>query len=67
VPVEEFRQADEIFATSTAGGIIPVTRLDGRILGNDRPGPISERLREAYWAKRHEGWHAEPIDYSAAS
>lgn len=66
IPVAEFREADEIFATSTAGGIIPITRLDGRILGNDRPGPISERLREAYWAKRQAGWHAEAVDYGTA-
>lgn len=66
ISAAELRDSDEIFASSTAGGIIPVSRLDGRILGNDRPGPISERLREAYWAKRRAGWHAEPIDYSAA-
>jgi branched-chain amino acid aminotransferase len=65
VPVAELREADEIFLTSTAGGILPVTRLDNRILGNDRPGPISERLREAYWRKRREGWHAEPVDYAS--
>ncbi len=65
VPVAELREADEIFITGTAGGIVPVTRLDGRILGNDRPGPISERLREAYWQKRREGWHAEPVDYAS--
>jgi branched-chain amino acid aminotransferase len=66
VPVAELREADEIFVTSTAGGIIPVTRLDSRILGNDRPGPVSERLREAYWQKRRDGWHAEPVDYASA-
>ena len=51
VPAAELREADEIFITGTAGGIVPVTRLDGRILGNDRPGAISERLREAYLAE----------------
>jgi branched-chain amino acid aminotransferase len=66
VPVSELRDADEIFVTGTAGGIVPVTRLDNRILGNDRPGPVSERLREAYWRKRREGWHAEPVDYASA-
>jgi branched-chain amino acid aminotransferase len=66
VPASELREADEIFITGTAGGIVPVTRLDGRILGNDRPGPVSERLRDAYWQKRKEGWHAEPVDYASA-
>lgn len=53
---EEFREADEIFACTTAGGIMPATRIDGRIIGNDVPGPISMRLKETFWAKRAEGW-----------
>ena len=44
---------------------MPVSRLDRRIYGNDRPGPVSARLREAFWAKRAQGWHATPIDYGA--
>ena len=63
---DELRAADEIFLTTTAGGIVPVSRLDWTILRNDRPGPIAERLREAYWNKRRAGWHAEPIDYGTA-
>jgi len=66
VPVEELRNADEILVSSTAGGPIGVSRLDGRILSNDRPGPVSQKLRETYWAKRKEGWHAEPVRYEAA-
>jgi branched-chain amino acid aminotransferase len=63
LPASELREADEIFLATTAGGIMPASRIDGRILGNDRPGPISSRLREAFWAKREAGWHATPIDY----
>ena len=65
IPAEEFRQADEIFACTTAGGIMPASRIDGRIMGNDRPGPISARLKDLFWQKRAEGWHATPVDYSA--
>ncbi|MGH7101381.1 MAG: aminotransferase class IV, partial [Acetobacteraceae bacterium] len=67
ISADELRMADEVFISSTAGGIIGVTRLDGRILGNDRPGPITERLHEAYWQSRREGWHAEAIDYTRAA
>lgn len=66
MPADELRNADEIFITSTAGGIMGVTRLDGRILGNDRPGPITRRLHDAYWEQRKQGWCGEPIDYSLA-
>jgi branched-chain amino acid aminotransferase len=65
LPAAELRDADEIFLATTAGGIMPASRIDGRILGNDRPGPISARLREQFWAKRAAGWHATPIDYTA--
>lgn len=63
IPAAELRDADEIFLTSTAGGIIGVSRIDGRIMNNDRPGPISQSVRETYWAKRAKGWHADPINY----
>ena len=63
LPAAELREADEIFLATTAGGIMPASRIDGRILGNDRPGPISSQLREVFWAKRAKGWHATPIEY----
>lgn len=63
VSAAELRDADEIFACTTAGGVMPASRIDGRIMGNDRPGPISVLLRDRFWARRAEGWHATPIDY----
>ena len=63
IPAEELRDADEIFVSSTAGGVIGVSRIDGRILNNDRPGPISAKIRETYWQKRIAGWHGEPVNY----
>jgi branched-chain amino acid aminotransferase len=66
VPLAELRNADEVFISSTAGGVMGVTRLDERILGNDRPGPVTERLHDAYWRFRREGWCCEPIDYATA-
>jgi branched-chain amino acid aminotransferase len=61
----ELEDADEVFFSTTAGGVMPVSRLGSRILGNDRPGPISAMLRETFWEKRRNGWHATPIDYQA--
>ena len=57
----ELEDADEVFAATTAGGVMPVARVGGRILGNDRPGPISLRLKDAYWAKHREGWHRTAV------
>ncbi len=66
VTLAELHGADEIFVSSTAGGVIGVTRLDGRILSNDRPGTITIRLSDAYWRLRREGWCAETVDYDLA-
>ncbi len=53
--VEDLRSADEILVTSTAGGVMPVTKLNGRKIGDGTPGPATTRLRQLYWAK-----HADP-------
>jgi branched-chain amino acid aminotransferase len=64
IRIGELRAADEIFLSTTAGGVMPVARLDDRVLGNDAPGPISELLRDTFWRKRESGWHGTPIDYA---
>jgi branched-chain amino acid aminotransferase len=53
--------ADEAFLSSTAGGIMPVARVDGKPLGNGTPGPLSRRLRALYWDKREAGWLGTPV------
>ena len=66
VHLGHLRAAEEVFTTTTAGGVMPLARLDGRDIGEGRPGPLSRRLRERYWQKHEKGWHATPIDYRAA-
>jgi branched-chain amino acid aminotransferase len=53
--------ADEVFATSTAGGIMPLVEIDGRAIGDGKPGPVSQRIHELYWALRESGRHGTPI------
>ncbi len=64
VPAEAVRGADEVFLSSTAGGILPVTTVDGNPLGNGAPGPITNRLRDLYWSKKEAGWHGTPVNYA---
>jgi branched-chain amino acid aminotransferase len=40
--------ADEIFITSTTRELTPVVRIDDRVIGNGRPGPISLALWDEY-------------------
>jgi branched-chain amino acid aminotransferase len=36
--------ADEVFVTGTMGGIAPVVKIDGRVIGSGRPGSVTARL-----------------------
>lgn len=40
--------ADEVFLTSTAGGLVPIGTVDGRRIGTGRPGPVFRLLAEGY-------------------
>jgi branched-chain amino acid aminotransferase len=40
--------ADECFLTGTGAEIIAVVKIDGRIIGNGRPGPVTGRLIRQY-------------------
>jgi branched-chain amino acid aminotransferase len=40
--------ADECFLTGTAAEAIPVTKIDGRQIGDGKPGPITRKLIEAF-------------------
>lgn len=64
VTVDELRRADEVFLSSTGGGVIPVAAVDGVPVAG-RPagtfGPVSERLQTAYWALHEDPRYAEPV------
>ena len=42
----QFYSADEVFVTGTMGGIAPVIKIDGRVIGDGTPGPVTRRLTE---------------------
>ncbi len=45
---EDLDTADEAFITSTVRELSPVVRVDDRVIGTGRPGPITLRLLQAY-------------------
>ncbi len=53
--------ADEAFLTSTAGGLIPIVKVDGRPVGTGAPGPILAAMDARYEALLAEGWHGTPV------
>jgi branched-chain amino acid aminotransferase len=42
--------ADECFLTGTGAEIVPVVKIDGRIIGTGKPGKITRKLTEEYHA-----------------
>ncbi len=42
--------ADEMFMTGTGAEIMPVTKVDGRVIGGGEPGPVTRRLIAAFHA-----------------
>ncbi|WP_457107592.1 D-amino-acid transaminase [Methylobacterium sp. P5_C11] len=48
IPVAEAHDAQEAFYTSASAFVMPVIAIDGRQIGEGRPGPLTRRLRELY-------------------
>ena len=43
--------ADEAFVTGTLGGVTPVVKIDGRIIGSGQPGPMTALASQRYLDK----------------
>ena len=44
---------DEFFLTGTAAEVIGIVEIDGRIIGDGRPGPVTELLRKKFFKYAH--------------
>ena len=49
-PPSDLHAADEAFVTGTFGGLTPVREVDGHVLPDALPGPVTTRLRTLYEA-----------------
>jgi branched-chain amino acid aminotransferase len=64
--VAALRRASEVFLSSTGGGAIAVSQLDGVPIGARAPGdfgPVTRQLQAAYWALHDDPRYAEPVRY----
>ncbi len=59
---DALRAADEVFITSTAGGIMAVTRIDDARIADGHPGPLTGRLTDLYWQKHSDPAWTTPVE-----
>jgi branched-chain amino acid aminotransferase len=69
IPLKECRiqpfdlyNADEVFLSSTAGGIFSVVELDGRRIGNGKPGSMTAKMRELYMTLLESREKSTPVE-----
>ena len=60
---DEFYIADEAFFTGTAAEVLPIRELDGRVIGDGKPGAVTKTLQTLYFDQvrgrrdAHPEWH----------
>jgi branched-chain amino acid aminotransferase len=66
LPVADLKRASEVFLSSTGGGAVGVSQIDGVAVGG-RPagdfGPVTRRLQAAYWTLHDDPRHSDPVHY----
>ncbi|HCH33699.1 MAG TPA: branched-chain amino acid transferase [Oceanospirillaceae bacterium] len=63
VSAHALRTADEAFATSTAGGIMPITQVDDHVIGSGDIGALTSKLQSAYWAMHKQSAYTLAVAY----
>ena len=66
VPVDVLRKAEEVFISSTAGGVMPVRSVDKQSVGDGTPGPVTTRIKQRYWKLHEDPAYSTPVRYELA-
>ena len=61
ISISEVYSADEMFCAGTVGELTPVLEVDGRVIGNGKPGHLTKRLREFY--SKRTAAEGEPLPF----
>ncbi|KAJ9501226.1 hypothetical protein H2202_003020 [Exophiala xenobiotica] len=67
VPTEMAYQCDECFMCTTAGGVMPITTMDGQPIGDGKIGPVTKKIWDTYWAMHYDDEYSFKIDYEGKS
>ena len=66
ISVPALRRASEVFLSSTGGGVIGISQLDGVAVGGRGAGefgPVTKSLQGAYWALHEDPRYIEAVRY----
>ena len=55
ISIEMLKSSDELFATSTAGGVMPITKVSGEKIGTGKVGDVTRQIHKLCWEK-----HSDP-------
>lgn len=61
--VDVLMAAEEVFLSSTAGGVMPVTTVNSQMIGDGKPGKITTRIQKGYWEAHDEEPWVTAVDY----
>lgn len=64
---DQLASSDEVFLATTAGGVMPVTHVNGKPLGGGSIGPVTSRLRDLYWKLHDDPKYNTLVDYRDTS
>jgi len=63
LPLTELFAAQEAFLTTSGGGVLPVTRVNGQAIGDGKPGALTQQLAQTYWDWHRLPQYSTPIAY----
>ena len=63
VHIDELFAADEAFFTTSAGGVMPVTEVDGKKIGTGEAGPVTQAIVAEYWSRRTDPAYSVKVSY----
>lgn len=63
IPAAMAYDCDEFLLVTTAGGVMPITTLDGAPVGNGVVGPISKALWRGYWQAHYDPALSFAVNY----
>ncbi|KAK4946758.1 hypothetical protein LTR10_014260 [Elasticomyces elasticus] len=66
VPVELAYHCDEMFMCTTAGGVMPITSIDGQPVNGGKIGPVTTKIWDDYWAMHYDDKYSFKVDYEGS-